>query len=347
MEIPVLSEPRLQESWDDYLVNTLQDPTLSDAQKFDLLWAAYQFNKSSDSRASLALDLISQLRKLPDAAPLITELEDAMTSAELKAHLLAALEASLLDPDGRASARPDRDRILKAIYRQTSDADTDIASDAIQIYARHGSPTAAIAILNNAYQHQRISPADFIRELAFKVPGASGADEQAMLVTNLIDTAHAHDSAEVSDAMIGAVAVINASSDDGLKLDPTRQTQLLNYFRQHEPQFASDPAQFGMTMAVSYYNWLNGFASLASNGNRDAADHIMLQSILDPMTDSRKVTAMLMSDSGPRLTALAHQEGNVQLMESKLQSALAGLRPGSGAYAAHLSMLNQLAQSSR
>ena len=136
-------------------------------------------------------------------------------------------------------------------------------------------------------------------------------------------------------------------SDDGLKLDPASQTQLLNYFRQHEPQFASDPSQFGMTMAVSYYNWLNGFASLSSNGHRDAADHIMLQSILDPMTDSRKVTAMLMSDSGPRLTALAHQEGNVQLMESKLQSALAGLRPGSGAYTAHLSMLNQLAQSSR
>lgn len=327
---------------DGYVLSTIQDKTLSNKVKFDILWGAYLKNSSSEL-GTYFLDSLQGLVPLPNADRLLAELSDPKTSPNVKSHLMRLLETAYLQKEGNVATDGDvgRQSIVDAIKRNLYNPDSSVAREAVLTYSRIAPPAETSYALSDAYKRNIISEPEFIRESAFKLPSVSDPQQQNAMLSNLISLTQSGRSEESSKALIASMDQILQNPDSLTRLDGTTKNSLENYLRSNEPKIVSSRSDYDLADAVAYCNWLNSYASVNSKSNGGKLGFV-LNTVSNSTTDTQKIVAVLISPQGQEVISAARQDGKLGAIQSRLAAYSAGLSPETAAYSAYQSALAYL-----
>jgi len=323
----IIPKPEDHHLMDSAILIEAANPALSADQKFQILWSAYQRNKSSDEVASYYLDSLVSISPLPHVDKLISELNNAMTSAELQRHLMRLLETAYRDRNEGDLAGISQNIILDVIHAKMNNDETSVANEAVDIYSRQANPELAISALKTAHERRIINDTEFIRDIFFKIPAINDPTIRNALISQMIILAAQTQTPEAASALVGAVGVIFEYTDH-IKLNDQTSSALRDFLIKNEPQFnAGENMQYEMLTAADYYSWLNSYAK-AGNKSENETLKFMLETLTSNATDPKKIIAVLLSDRGRHLVNLARQEGKLTVLQNSLKIALLQLPQG-------------------
>ena len=317
------------------------NPALSADQKFQILWSAYQRNKSSDEVASYYLDSLVSISPVPHVDKLISELNNAMTSPELQRHLMRLLETAYRDRNEGNVNGVSQNNILDVIQAKMNNDEDSVANEAVDIYSRQANPELAISALKTAHESHVINDSEFIHDIFFKIPAINDPTIQNALVSQMIILAAQTQTPEAANALVGAVGVIFEYTDH-IKLNDQTSSALRDFLIKNEPQFiAGENTQYEMLTAADYCSWLNSYAK-AGNKSENETLKFMLETLTSNATDPKKIIAVLLSNRGQNVVHLARQEGRLTTLQNSLKIALLQLPQGFELFDLTQSALNSL-----
>jgi len=326
---------------DQSVMAVMNNKAMSNEKKFEFFWDGYQKNKSSIALSSYYIDCLSSIVPLPHIDQLLAELDNTMTAAEIKNHLMQVLQSSYLQENGLTGT--DRQFALNGIKASIANADPAVAGQAVLLYARMGAQDDLVRILADALQQKIISPADYIRESVFQLPNVDTPEQQHALLATLISDAQKNDTNQLEHQLMTSLELIIQSPSRLARIDPTSRTAITHYLMTHEPAVQSDGINYDLVSAIEYGDWLRSYGIIKSKSDADMLDWVTRQ-MTDIASDTKKIVAVMNSPMAPDLVQMASQIGQLEGMKQRVERDLAGKQPGSAAYAAYEAALGILRQ---
>ncbi len=339
-ENPVQSgELSILQALDASVLAVMNDKTMTSETKFAFFWNGYQKNKSFVALSTYYIDCLSSIVPLPHVDLLLSELDNTMIAAQIKKHLMQVLQSAYIVENGLSE--DSRQRILGVVKSNIHNVDPEVAGEAVLLYARMGAPDDLAAILGDAMQRKIISPLDYIREGAFQLPNVSDPKQQNALLETLINAAKKSGSDESEHMLMTSLELIVQSPSRLARIDSASKDLITQYLATHEPVVQSDGFNYDLVSAIEYGNWLTSYAIVKNKSAVDVLDWITRQ-VTDVATDPDKIVAVLTSPVARDVVRLAREAGQLDGIKHKLESEMAGQRPGTSAYSAFEAALELL-----